>query len=133
MELRGAKRNANEVGAGLPVLEAIGQNSEGEGLGVGNRLVARGAVGENALEIGDLGDPAAIVFAIEFEGEMHVSRERWVRRDRTAPALPQSSIEPCCWQNARVNLRANQPKRAKRAIHKSLVKFNDRYAAGPSD
>lgn len=42
-------------------------------------------------------------------------------------------VMPDVLANAQVNLRANHIKRAKRAIHRSLVKFNYRYAAGASD
>jgi hypothetical protein len=31
---------------------------------------------------------------------MHAGSERWARRDRTALALTQSSMKPCCRQNA---------------------------------
>src|SRR5688572_20602417 len=71
--LGSAEGNADEIGTGFPMLEAIGEDSKGEGLGVSDRLIARCAIGENALEVGDLGDPPTVVFAINFEGEMHGS------------------------------------------------------------
>ena len=76
-ELGGAEGNADEVGTGLAMLEAVGEDAEGKRLGVGNRFVARCPVGEDALEVGDLGDPPAILFAIDFESEMHAGLERW--------------------------------------------------------
>ena len=75
-ELGGAEGNADEVGTGLAVLEAIGEDAEGERLSVGNRFVARCPVGEDALEVGHLGDPPAILFPVDFESEMHVGSEQ---------------------------------------------------------
>ena len=75
-ELGGAEGNADQIGPGLAVLEAIGEDAEGERLGVGDRFVARCPVGEDAFEIGNLGDPPAILFAVDFESEMHAGSER---------------------------------------------------------
>jgi len=58
------------------MLEAVGKDAEGERLGVGNRLVARCTASQHALEIGDLGDPPTILFAVDFESEMHDGPER---------------------------------------------------------
>ena len=66
-ELGGAEGNADQIGPGLAVLEAIGEDTEGECLGVGNRFIARGPVGEDAFQVGNLGNPPTIVFAIDFE------------------------------------------------------------------
>ena len=76
MELRRAKRNADEVGARLAMLEAIGQDPERECLSVGDGFIARCPIGEDSLEVGNLGDPATILFAIDFKGEMHAGLER---------------------------------------------------------
>jgi hypothetical protein len=37
---------------------------------------------------------------------MHAGSERWARRDRTVPALAQSSKKSCCRHNAAVQLQA---------------------------
>jgi hypothetical protein len=70
-ELGCAKRNANEIGSGLAMLEAIGEHTESERLGMGNRFIARRAVGEDALQVGNLGDPTTIFFAVDFDSQMH--------------------------------------------------------------
>lgn len=92
-ELRCAERNADEIGPGFAMLEAIGQHAERESLGVGNRLIARGAIGQDALEVGDLGDPAAILFAVDFDGEVHADWGEGLVAGRASDALPQSSKE----------------------------------------
>jgi hypothetical protein len=91
--LGSAEGNADEIGTGFPMLEAIGENAERKGLDVRDRLIARCPVGEDTLEVRDLGDPATIVFAVNFEGEMHGSLERSARRGLNLSALPQSSKE----------------------------------------
>ncbi len=53
------------------MLEPIRQDSEGEGLGVSDRFVARRTIHQDALQVRDLSDPPAIFFAIYFDGEMH--------------------------------------------------------------
>jgi len=69
--LRSAERHADEIRAGLGMLQAIGKDAQGESLRARDGLVARLSVGEDAGEIGHLGDPAAVLFAIRLNGEMH--------------------------------------------------------------
>lgn len=105
-ELRCAERNADEIGPGFAMLEAIGQHAERESLGVGNRLIARGAIGQDALEVGDLGDPAAILFAVDFDGEVHADWGEGLVAGRASDALSQSSKEVLLSAERRAQLHA---------------------------
>jgi hypothetical protein len=70
-ELGGAESDANEIGPSLGMLEAIGQDTEGERLCARDGLVARFAICKNPGEVGDLGDPAPVLFAFSLDGKMH--------------------------------------------------------------
>ena len=49
------------------MLQAIGQDAENEGLDFGNGFIPGGAIGDGAGDHRDLGDPAAVLFAVDFD------------------------------------------------------------------
>ena len=49
------------------VLEAFGEDTKGEGLGMSNRLVPGGTVGEDARQVRDLGDPSTVALLLQFD------------------------------------------------------------------
>jgi len=55
------------------VLVPLGHDTQGEGLGLGHRLVFRCPIGEHTWKLRHLGEPAAIVFPFTFKREIHVS------------------------------------------------------------
>ena len=55
------------------MLQAVGENSEGQGLGFCRSLLERGAVSHHARELKDLGDPAAVFFLFNLDMEVHVA------------------------------------------------------------
>lgn len=48
--------------------DAVGEDAEGESLGGGKGFLLGLAVGEDAGKIEDFGNPAAVVFALRFDG-----------------------------------------------------------------
>jgi hypothetical protein len=57
------------------MIEALGHDAQGEGLNLGLRFVLRGPVGKDAKQIGDLGDPTPVCFALE----LNLERQRSLR------------------------------------------------------
>ena len=55
------------------MLEALGYDPERKGLHPSLGLILRRAVGEHARQIGDLGDPTTVVFALELYLERHAT------------------------------------------------------------
>jgi hypothetical protein len=53
------------------VLEPISKDAKGQGLSSCDRLVTRIAVRQDAWQIRHLGDPSAIFFALDIDGEIH--------------------------------------------------------------
>ena len=49
------------------MFQAIGQNTENESLDLGDSFLPGGTVGHGAGDDGDLGDPAAVLFAFDFD------------------------------------------------------------------
>ena len=54
------KHDLAGIGTGFPVLQPIGDDSERQGLHLGPRLALGLSVGEDAREIGHLGEPTAV-------------------------------------------------------------------------
>lgn len=67
------------------MLQPLGQNPEGKGLNVGQRFFATRAIGKDAGEIGDLGDPAPVRLLLELDTEIHNALPAHGSRD-TLPA-----------------------------------------------
>ena len=68
---RGGERDVLEVGRGLALLEALGQYAQRECLRRRYGQVTGGTVGQRAGQLDHLGDPAAIVLLLDFDGELH--------------------------------------------------------------
>ena len=51
------------------MFQPFGQDAEGKGLDAGNGFIAARSVAQHARKIRDLGNPAAIFLAIEFNRE----------------------------------------------------------------
>jgi hypothetical protein len=79
------------------MLEPVGQHAESQRLGAGDRLLAGLAVGQNAGEIWDFSDPAAVVFAVDFECEMHDrGAMRFVKSIARARVREGRTLAPSC-------------------------------------
>ena len=76
---RGEKRDVQEFAGGLGVIEPIGKHPECEGLDTCNRLISRCAVAQHAGKVRDFGNPATIVFELDFDSET-VAHGRTVAR-----------------------------------------------------
>ena len=63
--------DVQEFGGGFPVFEAFGDDSEGEGLNARDGFVMVRAIAHDAGQGGYLGEPAAIVFALELNRKCH--------------------------------------------------------------
>ena len=55
------------------MLEALGYDTERKGLHPSLRFILRCAVGEYARQVGDLGDPTAVVLSLELHPERHAA------------------------------------------------------------
>jgi hypothetical protein len=66
---RGEERDVQKLGRRLSVIEPLSQHAKREGLHARYGLVSRGAVAQYAGKVRDLGNPATIVFALEFDAE----------------------------------------------------------------
>ena len=55
------------------MLELFGQNPKRQDLSLRHSLVGRSTVGKNAGNCGNLGDPAAVIFALALKLELHSS------------------------------------------------------------
>lgn len=84
----GNKGHRERAGFGLTVLKPVGQHAEGQRLGRRECLRFGGAVGEHARQGWDLGDPAALVLALDLHGEhlTHALTLPPVRRGRNPTA-----------------------------------------------
>ena len=49
------------------MFQAIGQDAENESLDLGDRFLPGGTVGHGAGDNGNFGDPAAVLFALDFD------------------------------------------------------------------
>lgn len=69
---RGNETKIDEFFAGLlAMLDPIRENTKGKGLCARERLFTRLPIGHDAGEIGNLGNPAAIVFLLDLDDESH--------------------------------------------------------------
>src|SRR5262245_24751370 len=69
---RRVERDVQQRAGRLLVFEALCQDSQRQGLDFGSGLNLCGAVAEHAGKLGDLGDPATIVFTVERDLEGHI-------------------------------------------------------------
>ena len=53
------------------MFETIGEHAQGERLGLLDGLPPCRAVGKNAGKLSDFGDPATVVFPVDFDFEFH--------------------------------------------------------------
>jgi len=60
-----------ELGRSFTVFEAVRKYAECKGLNPRGRLVTRLAVREYTRKLWDIGDPATVVFLLEFDSEVH--------------------------------------------------------------
>jgi hypothetical protein len=67
----GVKRDVDELCRSLAMLEALGDDAEGERLDASDSLVAVLTVGHDASQRGHFGQPTAVVFSLDFNRERH--------------------------------------------------------------
>lgn len=67
---------------GFAVIESVGENTQGQCLGLGLRLLFGVPIHEHAGQFGHLGDPSTVALAINLDTEGH---------RRTIPELPSSA------------------------------------------
>jgi hypothetical protein len=67
------------------MLQPLGDHPEGECLNAGDGFIPIGAVAQHARKSGHFGEPAAVVFAFQLDGERHA---------RTVPSGPAVSNKP---------------------------------------
>ena len=63
--------NAHQLGPRFPMLEAIGDNTEGERLNLSFRILLSGAIGEDTWQFSHLSDPATVLFLLDLDAERH--------------------------------------------------------------
>jgi hypothetical protein len=71
----GSRRSADytdRFGNGLGFLHAVGDHAKRECVGVRLGLIFRAAIGEDAGNVRDFGDPAAVILALSFDIESQV-------------------------------------------------------------
>jgi hypothetical protein len=60
------------------MLQTLRDHTKGEGLNLGDRLVAIKAIAEDPRKGRNFGDPATVGFALEFDREGHTFNLHWV-------------------------------------------------------
>jgi len=65
---RHLEQDGQAFGNRLAMLDAIRQDAEPKGLDAGNGLRRSRTVDEDAGQVGDLGQPSAVVFAFDLDG-----------------------------------------------------------------
>ena len=82
--------HAQQLRGRFVMLETLGNHSEGKSLDTSDSLVARPAVAEDAGQVWNLRDPAAVVFTFELDAisQAHTSYCSTVR------ALPNTRLHP---------------------------------------
>lgn len=75
----GLKRDVDEFGGSFAVFEALSDHAQGKGLHAGDCFVAVGSVAHHAGQGRHLGEPAAVVLALDLDRKNH---------DRTVPSGP---------------------------------------------
>ena len=68
---RGGEHEVNGDWLSLTVLNAFGEHAQRQDLRLGHGLSGCCAIRENAGKLGHFSDPAAIVFALDFEVQLH--------------------------------------------------------------
>jgi hypothetical protein len=90
--LRGAKVEREQVWCGLAVLKAVGKHTQRQGLRASRGLLLRGAVCQDPGQIRHLGDVPAVLFAIEFQCQVHRSSAEQV--DLQDTPIAESGLTP---------------------------------------
>jgi len=70
---RCAEGDIQKLRTSLAMLEALRYNPKRKGLHPSLRFILSRAVGEYARQVGDLGDPATVLFSLEFHLERHAA------------------------------------------------------------
>ena len=68
---RRLERDVEKLGGLFPVFETFGDHAERQGLDAGYRFITILSVAQHAGQSGNLGDPATVFFAFEFDRESH--------------------------------------------------------------
>src|SRR4029450_2334398 len=89
---RRLERDVEELGGRSPILEAFGNNAEGKRLAAGHRFITIPPVAQHAGQTGNLGDPATVFFAFEFDRESHVRNVRSRPGMHRLPLLPGGQV-----------------------------------------
>jgi hypothetical protein len=84
---RSVEGNVDQLSARFAVLEAIRDHTESKGLYLCLGLRRGGPIRQDAWKFGNLGDPAAIVFALELDLKPQDT-------DLRSPSLPQAAPLP---------------------------------------
>lgn len=69
---RRLERNVQELARCFLVFETLGQDAQGQGLHPSDSFGLVGSIAEHSREVGNLGDPPAILFAFELNLEGHI-------------------------------------------------------------
>ena len=54
------------------MLKSLGENSQGKNFRTGQRLIARGSIGQDTGQINNFCQPSAIFLSLEFDAEIHL-------------------------------------------------------------
>src|SRR5437773_1328821 len=82
----------------LAMLQSVGKHSQRQCLDLGNRVRTRLAISQHARQVGDLSDPSAIDFLLNFD--LHI---RWqnIRRAQAVDSNPARAVEANAVRGAR--------------------------------
>lgn len=70
--IRNRKGHSERYGGHFAVSKAIRDDLDGESFGVADRLFARLPVAHDTWQLEGLGNPAAVVFTIQLNGQLHL-------------------------------------------------------------
>ena len=99
---RGQKRDVQEFGWGFSVIEPFGKHPECESLDAGNGLITRCAVAKHTGKVRYLGNPATVVFELDFDSETVPHGRTVARQARHCPTWPASDRPGCDDEGRRV-------------------------------
>jgi hypothetical protein len=69
----GLECNVQEFGGGFALFETLGNHPESQGLHAGDGFIAVGAVAHHTRQGGHLGDPAAVILAVDLDRKNHAA------------------------------------------------------------
>ena len=99
---RGQKRDVQEFGGGFGVIEPFGKHPECESLDARNGLISRCAVAKYTGKVRDLGNPATVVFELDFNSETVTHGRTVARQARHCPTWPAPDRPGCDGKGRRV-------------------------------